>query len=183
MPRSQWEPWLLFRKAPQGRIADNLRTWRTGGLRRIGDGRPFGDVIRSAPTGTAERRLGAHPSLKPQEFLRQVRARLRPGGLYVQWAPTERAIETFRSVFPHVTLVHPALLGSDRPIAHARDSTLKLLAQPEIDGRLKLARVDRAELRAWFESKKIEPLNAGETAPTPSPNTDFFPRDEYYLNR
>ncbi|MGE5830998.1 MAG: DNA-methyltransferase, partial [Micromonosporaceae bacterium] len=72
MPRSQWEPWLLFRKAPQGRIVDNLRTWRTGGLRRIGDGQPFGDVIRSAPTGVAERRLGAHPSLKPQEFLRQV---------------------------------------------------------------------------------------------------------------
>src|SRR5262245_20711151 len=121
--------------------------------------------------------------LYSQEFLRQVRARLAPGGLYVQWAPTERAIETFRSVFPHVTLVHPALLGSDRPIPYTREHIMSLLARPEIDGRLKMARVDRAELGAWFESKKIEPLNTGRTVPTASPNTDFFPRDEYYLNR
>ncbi len=72
MPRSQWEPWLLFRKPPQGRVADNLRRWGTGGLRRIGADLPFGDVIRSAPTRPAERRLAEHPSLKPQGFLRQV---------------------------------------------------------------------------------------------------------------
>jgi spermidine synthase len=122
-------------------------------------------------------------TLYSQEFMRQVRAKLAPGGLYVQWAPTERSIETFRSVFPHVTLVHPALLGSDQPIAYAPESILKLLSHPEIDGRLKRARVDRAELRAWFESKKIEPLNRGEPVRARSPNTDFFPRDEYYLNR
>jgi DNA modification methylase len=72
MPRSQWEPWLLFRKPPQGRVADNLRQWGTGGLRRISADLPFGDVIRSAPTRAAERRLAQHPSLKPQDFLRQV---------------------------------------------------------------------------------------------------------------
>jgi site-specific DNA-methyltransferase (adenine-specific) len=72
MPRSQWEPWLLFRKPTQGRVADNLRQWGTGGLRRISDDLPFGDVIRSAPTRTVERRAAPHPSLKPQDFLRQV---------------------------------------------------------------------------------------------------------------
>ena len=40
---------------------------------------------------------------------------LAPGGIYVQWAPTARSIETFRSIFPYVTIVHPAMLGSDRP--------------------------------------------------------------------
>src|SRR5215831_5335789 len=72
MPRSQWEPWLLFRKPTQGRVADNLRQWGTGGLRRISDDLPFGDVIRSSPTRTVERRAAPHPSLKPQDFLRQV---------------------------------------------------------------------------------------------------------------
>jgi DNA modification methylase len=72
MPRSQWEPWLLFRKPAQGRISDNLRKWKTGGLRRISDDQPFGDVIRSAPTRPAERRLANHPSLKPQAFLRKI---------------------------------------------------------------------------------------------------------------
>lgn len=77
MPRSQWEPWLLFRKPITGTVAENLRTWGTGGFRRISDERPFGDVIRSAPTRSTERAIAPHPSLKPQAFLRQlVRASL-----------------------------------------------------------------------------------------------------------
>lgn len=72
MPRSMWEPWLLFRKPLDGRVQDNLRRWGTGGFRRISADRPFGDVIASAPTRAAERRLANHPSLKPQAFLRQV---------------------------------------------------------------------------------------------------------------
>ena len=72
MPRSMWEPWLVFRKRPEGRIADNLRRWKTGGFRRISDAQPFGDVIRSHPTGRAERVLAPHPSLKPQAFLREI---------------------------------------------------------------------------------------------------------------
>jgi spermidine synthase len=121
--------------------------------------------------------------LNSQEFFRQVRSRLAPGGIYVQWAPTDRAIETFRSVFPYVTLVHPALLGSDQPIPYAREKIVELLARPEIDKHLAAARIDRAELRKWFEDKKIEPLNERGIVAARSPNTDFFPRDEYYLNR
>jgi len=70
MPRSMWEPWLLFRKRLDGRAQDNLRRWKTGGFRRPSAAQPFGDVIRSAPTRASERRLAAHPSLKPQRFLR-----------------------------------------------------------------------------------------------------------------
>jgi spermidine synthase len=121
--------------------------------------------------------------LNSQEFFRQVRAKLAPGGIYVQWAPTERSIETFRSVFPYVTMVHPALIGSDRPIPYAREKVLALLSRPEIAAHLKAARVDRDELQKWIEDKKIEPLNNGQVVAAASPNTDFFPRDEYYLNR
>jgi DNA modification methylase len=77
MPRSMFEPWLLFRKPLEGRVQDNLRKWKTGGLRRISDERPFGDVILSHPTRSDERRIANHPSLKPQSFLRPlVRAML-----------------------------------------------------------------------------------------------------------
>lgn len=72
MPRSMWEPWLLFRKPLEGRVQDNLRKWKTGGFRRISEGKPFGDVIQSAPTRKRERELAPHPSLKPQSFLRQI---------------------------------------------------------------------------------------------------------------
>ncbi len=77
MPRSGWEPWGVFRKPCEGRVQDNLRKWKTGGLRRPSESAPFLDVIRSAPTNEAERRLAPHPSLKPQAFLRMlVRAAL-----------------------------------------------------------------------------------------------------------
>lgn len=72
MPRSMWEPWLVFRKPLDGRAQDNLRKWGTGGFRRISSERPFGDVIESSPTRPGERAIAPHPSLKPQAFLRQL---------------------------------------------------------------------------------------------------------------
>lgn len=72
MPRSMWEPWLLFRRPVEGTVAQNLARWGTGGLRRVSDDLPFGDVIKSAPTNRRERAIASHPSLKPQAFLRQV---------------------------------------------------------------------------------------------------------------
>jgi len=128
-------------------------------------------------------KTGLSGLLNSQAFFRQVRSKLAPGGIYVQWAPTERTVETFRSVFPYVVMVHPALLGSDRPIPYAREKILELLERPEIDIHLTSARVDRAELLKWFADKKVEVLNDGRTVPARAPNTDFFPRDEYYLNR
>lgn len=72
MPRSMWEPWLVYRKPLEGRVQDNLRKWGTGGFRRLSTEKPFGDVIESAPTRKNERVLAPHPSLKPQAFLRQI---------------------------------------------------------------------------------------------------------------
>lgn len=72
LPRSMWEPWVLFRKPIEGRVQDNLRKWGTGGFRRRSDQSPFGDVIKSAPTRRAEKQLAPHPNLKPQALLRQL---------------------------------------------------------------------------------------------------------------
>ena len=72
LPRSMWEPWILFRKPIEGRVQDNLRKWQTGGFRRPSDLAPFGDVIRSAPTGKREKAIAPHPNLKPQAFLREM---------------------------------------------------------------------------------------------------------------
>src|SRR5438128_951938 len=72
MPKSCWEPWGLFRKPCQGRVQDNLRKWKTGGLRRISEDEPFKDLIYSSPARGFERDVAPHPSLKPQHFLRQV---------------------------------------------------------------------------------------------------------------
>lgn len=72
MPRSAWEPWGLFRKPCEGLVHENLRKWKTGGLRRESKERPFTDVISCAPTRAAERKIANHPSLKPQGYMRQI---------------------------------------------------------------------------------------------------------------
>lgn len=72
MPRSAWEPWGLFRKPCEGLVHENLRKWKTGGLRRESKERPFTDVIPCGPARAAERDIANHPSLKPQAFMRKI---------------------------------------------------------------------------------------------------------------
>jgi DNA modification methylase len=80
MPRSCWEPWGLFRKPCEGRVQDNLKKWGAGGLRRISEEEPFKDLIYSSPTRREELHIAPHPSLKPQNFLRQLVAASLPLG-------------------------------------------------------------------------------------------------------
>ena len=94
MPRSMWEPWLTFRKPIEGRVQDNLRRWGTGGFRRISSVKPFGDVIESAPTRSAERKVAPHPSLKPQAFMRRLVRGVLPLGRGVVLDPFAGAAST-----------------------------------------------------------------------------------------
>ncbi len=71
-PRSNWEPWLIFRKPCEGRVRDNLDKWGTGALRRPSRNRPFSDLILSSPARGIERKIASHPSLKPQAFMRHI---------------------------------------------------------------------------------------------------------------
>lgn len=74
MSKGCYEPWGIFRKPMPDKmtVAECLRRFQTGALRRAPDDRPFEDVIRSERTPRAERAIANHPSLKPQSFLRQV---------------------------------------------------------------------------------------------------------------
>ncbi len=67
MPRGCYEPWGILRKPlPLGMtVADCLRDYQTGGLRRRPDGGPFLDVIYSERTPQKEKEIAPHPSLKP----------------------------------------------------------------------------------------------------------------------
>jgi tRNA G10 N-methylase Trm11 len=77
IPRSCFEPWLLFRKPCEGRVVQNLERFGTGALRRLSDNVPFPDLIRVPPARSPERAVANHPSLKPQALMRAlVRASL-----------------------------------------------------------------------------------------------------------
>ena len=87
MPRSCWEPWGIFRKRFNGTMAENLREWGTGGLRRTSASEPFKDVIVCSPMRGPEKQLAPHPSLKPQRFLRQIVRAALPLGIGIVYDP------------------------------------------------------------------------------------------------
>ncbi len=72
--RGAYEPWGILRKPllPGMKVSDCLREYQTGGLRRLAADKPFSDVIASERTPRRERVIAAHPSIKPQSFLRQI---------------------------------------------------------------------------------------------------------------
>ena len=87
MPRSCWEPWGIFRKPIKGTVAENLRRWGTGGLRRVSDSEPFRDVIPCSPARGREKEIAPHPSLKPQKFLRRIVRAALPLGVGIVYDP------------------------------------------------------------------------------------------------
>ena len=80
-PRSACEPWMLFRKPLSERtVAENLRRWGTGGLRRLAVDKPLPEAIASGRTPESEAAISDHPCLKPQHLLRILVRALLPLG-------------------------------------------------------------------------------------------------------
>src|SRR6058998_675721 len=80
-PKGAYEPWMLFRKPISERtVAENLRRWKTGALRRLSAEKPLPDVIASGRTPDREEAISDHPCLKPQHFMRIIVRALLPLG-------------------------------------------------------------------------------------------------------
>jgi hypothetical protein len=116
------------------------------------------------------------------EFLEQVRERLAPGGIYVQWAPTPRSVETFAAAFPHAVMLRPVriMIGSREPIPLDREALLRRLAEPAVASHLARGRTGCCDWAAMIGEPPLVwgPGDARKAAPL----TDLFPRDEFYLN-
>lgn len=73
IPKGVWKPWGLYRKPLSERtVAENLKIWYAGALRREKTELPFSDLIQSEKTPQNERRIAPHPSIKPQTFMRKI---------------------------------------------------------------------------------------------------------------
>ena len=80
-PKGAYEPWMLFRKPiAEKTVAENLRRWKTGGLRRLSADKPLPDAIASGRTPDREEAISNHPCLKPQHFMRVLVRALLPLG-------------------------------------------------------------------------------------------------------
>jgi site-specific DNA-methyltransferase (adenine-specific) len=80
-PKGAYEPWMLFRKPIEAKtVAENLRIWKTGGLRRLSLNKPLPDAVPSGRTPKREEAISNHPCLKPQHFMRIIVRALLPLG-------------------------------------------------------------------------------------------------------
>jgi hypothetical protein len=174
----------IAERHPNGPIAEMFRNprWQLeygDGRRALSKGEDRYDIIQA----DAILPEGSHSGLLySEEFLQQVRRRLAPGGLYVQWGPTERTVETFAAVFPYTMLLMPAsiLVGSDRPIPFDRAELERRLSDPAVVAHLRRGNRDFADYASMFAGPHL--AWAPGTARAPASLTDAFPRDEFYLN-
>ena len=117
------------------------------------------------------------------EFFRQVRAHLEKSGLYVQWIPKERTLETFLSVFPYVLQLNDVAIGSDQPIPYSEKDLKARLHSPEVRRYLDAANWDPDEILSRLTRKSPRVWGPADRRMDFDVNTDLFPKDEYFLNR
>lgn len=125
-------------------------------------------------------------SLYSLEYFRILSGHLKPGGLAVTWAPTQRVINTFLKVFPNAVLMDKGefaiLVGSNEPISWDIPAIVARLTSP-----LSIEYYGRAGVNV----RKLVPLFAAENTRFYSPsfdrsnlmdlNTDLFPKDEFVI--
>jgi MFS family permease len=174
----------LAERHPEGPIAEMFRNprWRLeygDGRRALSKGEARYDIIQA----DAILPEGSHSGLLySEEFLQSVRRRLAPGGLYVQWGPTRRTVETFTAVFPYTMLLMPGsvLIGSERPIPYDPAALAARFADPAVAGHLARGNRGFGDYASFFAQQPLawQPGSVRAEASL----TDVFPRDEFYLN-
>ena len=126
--------------------------------------------------------------LYSQEFFQEVRAKLKPGGFFVEWNVGSGTYETMLNVFPYVTSVGIGknlwiLLGSDRPVEFNKQKLLTKLDLPQVKDFLETAGIDVAIVRNDIKAAQAKVHSQVKDGQPQQINTDLFPRGEYYLNR
>ncbi|MBL6455784.1 fused MFS/spermidine synthase [Belnapia sp. T6] len=116
------------------------------------------------------------------EFLKAVKARLAPGGIYVQYAASARVVETFAAVFPHAVLLQPfpVLIGSQDPISFDHKALLAKLNDPAVVAHMRRGNPATENLAKSVSDPAY--IWRPETLRDPASLTDMFPRDEFFVN-
>ena len=128
--------------------------------------------------------------LYSQEFFREVRTKLKPGGFFVEWNVGSGTQKTMLSIFPHVTSIGLGkgknlwiLIGSDRPVEFDRQKLLAKLDLPQvIDFLSEKVGLNVAKIRQDVKTASVKMYSQASKGTPKRVNTDLFPRGEYYLN-
>ena len=116
------------------------------------------------------------------EYFQMLKARLKPGGFAVTWAPTDRVLASFLGIFPYAILVDGIAIGSEQPIAAEPAEILGRLTDPfttayyrRVGGNL------RPLVDNLVAGKFIRYSPETERPGKRDLNSDLFPRDEYMV--
>lgn len=123
------------------------------------------------------------------EFYELVKSRLADDGLFVQWVPSDRVLNSVRKVFPYVaTTVIPEyfqsrfLIAGKQPLFLHKATLLERFSNVDPAS---FSRSQRAQLQGFFETTKFRReryRGSVEDLPELLFNRDLHPRDEYFLN-
>jgi spermidine synthase len=124
------------------------------------------------------------------EFYELVASRLAPDGLFVQWVPTERVLNSVRRVFRHVALgevpdyfASRFVVAGHRPLLLHGPTLRQRLAGVDLEASFTPEQARR--LVEFFARQKLQRLwQRSKVAALPDVhfNHDLHPRDEYFLN-
>jgi spermidine synthase len=132
------------------------------------------DAIRPTSAGAG--------NLYSKEFFEIAKARLKPGGIFVTWLPSNRVRMTFLAVFSHTLELPHMLLGSESPIAW---DFLEVRLRAHHRHHLSHFQTAGIDLPQLFHAILPTPdyaIPRSGTFPTTTPvslNTDLNPRDEF----
>ncbi len=125
------------------------------------------------------------------EFYELVSSRLAPGGLFVQWVPTDRVLNSVRKVFRHIAIgevpdyfASRFIVASHQPLPLHGPTLRKRLEGVDLEASFNPEQ--RRRLIEFFDRRKplqrIWQQKKVATLPDDQFNHDLHPRDEYFLN-
>ena len=151
-------------------VADDGRAW----LMR--SGQTF-DIIETDALRPQSPHSG---NLYSSEYFTLLKNHLKPGGYAVNWIPTGRTIQTFRSVFPYtLNIGFWMFIGSDQPIQVDRALALARVKNPVTYDYYTRAGIDPEKLLLSELDKIVDQPQERWTQPGLDINYDLFPKDEF----
>lgn len=124
------------------------------------------------------------------EFYELVASRLAENGLFVQWIPTERALNSVRKVFPHIVtgsvpdyFASRFLIASKEPLFLDAAVLKQRFAGVGLEGAFNERQRQRLEeFVAGMPLRRLKQRGRVTRLPEERFNHDLHPRDEYFLN-